>query len=288
MYDYGWRHYIPELGRWNGMDQLSEMYLSASPYAYVLNNPISYIDPDGRCSQRPDGSYPCFTEIEEVVIVKAKGKTPKITEVGATPFSSGNIMPGSFGGLSGASGEGSGGGSSGGLGMGLDDILNGGGYKTPEINVVPQPQVTPTMSDFDWDRVVELLTNPATDGIINGSSALVARGLKNWDTASTIVKTKVIAETISTKTPFSAQTLKNASPYLKWGGRVVGALGIFNTGLDWRNGEISASRAGLDTAMGIIGFMGPGGAVISLTYFGSVALYEHFYGNQFFSKDEFY
>ncbi|MBP0612928.1 RHS repeat-associated core domain-containing protein [Chryseobacterium sp. cx-311] len=290
LYDYGWRQYMPELGRWNGMDQLSEMYLSTSPYGYVSNNPITYRDPDGRCNSNAAGEFSgdCAFGIEEVVIVKAKGKTPKITEVGATPFSSGNIMPGSFGGLSGASGEGSGGGSSGGLGMGLDDILNGGGYKTPEINVVPQPQVTPTMSDFDWDRVVELLTNPATDGIINGSSALVARGLKNWDTASTIVKTKVIAETISTKTPFSAQTLKNASPYLKWGGRVVGALGIFNTGLDWRNGEISASRAGLDTAMGIIGFMGPGGAVISLTYFGSVALYEHFYGNQFFSKDEFY
>ena len=49
MYDYGWRQYMPELGRWNGMDQLSEMYLGTSPYAYVSNNPISYRDPDGRC-----------------------------------------------------------------------------------------------------------------------------------------------------------------------------------------------------------------------------------------------
>ncbi len=35
MYDYGWRQYMPDLGRWNGMDQLSEMYHDSSPYAYV-------------------------------------------------------------------------------------------------------------------------------------------------------------------------------------------------------------------------------------------------------------
>ncbi|WP_317231450.1 glycohydrolase toxin TNT-related protein [Epilithonimonas zeae] len=47
-YDYGWRQYMPDLGRWFGMDQLSETYHSASPYAYVLNNPIMMYDPDGR------------------------------------------------------------------------------------------------------------------------------------------------------------------------------------------------------------------------------------------------
>ncbi|MDH6252579.1 RHS repeat-associated protein [Chryseobacterium sp. H1D6B] len=48
MYDYGWRQYMPELGRWNGIDQLAEKYLSTSPYVYVANNPVSLVDPDGR------------------------------------------------------------------------------------------------------------------------------------------------------------------------------------------------------------------------------------------------
>src|SRR5690606_19562373 len=48
MYDYGWRQYMPDIGRWYGMDQLSEKYHYASPYAYVLNNPLSFIGPDGR------------------------------------------------------------------------------------------------------------------------------------------------------------------------------------------------------------------------------------------------
>src|SRR5690606_28501049 len=48
MYDYGWRHYMPDIGRWNGMDQLSELYFATSPYAYVANNPVLRIDVDGR------------------------------------------------------------------------------------------------------------------------------------------------------------------------------------------------------------------------------------------------
>ncbi|WP_338156067.1 RHS repeat-associated core domain-containing protein [Chryseobacterium arthrosphaerae] len=48
MFDYGWRQYMPDLGRWNGIDQLAESYLSTSPYAYVANNPVSLTDPDGR------------------------------------------------------------------------------------------------------------------------------------------------------------------------------------------------------------------------------------------------
>ncbi|MBV8326508.1 MAG: RHS repeat-associated core domain-containing protein [Chryseobacterium sp.] len=48
MFDYGWRHYMPDLGRWTGMDQLSEKYYPTSPFAYADNNPIMIIDPDGR------------------------------------------------------------------------------------------------------------------------------------------------------------------------------------------------------------------------------------------------
>jgi len=48
VYAYGWRDYDPSLGRWNVIDQLSEKYYKISPYAYVANNPITTIDPDGR------------------------------------------------------------------------------------------------------------------------------------------------------------------------------------------------------------------------------------------------
>ncbi|WP_283423024.1 DUF6443 domain-containing protein [Chryseobacterium profundimaris] len=142
MYDYGWRQYMPDLGRWYGMDQLSELYHDSSPYGYVGNNPIRFRDPNGKCNSDTNGNFAnnnCAFPIEEVVLGK-----PKSTQTApsvSTPYN-GATFPGEvFSHIS----------------MGLGDAINairgggggGGGAGTP---VDPWVQYRKDLAEYRLDQ----------------------------------------------------------------------------------------------------------------------------------------
>jgi RHS repeat-associated protein len=60
-YDFGARNYMPDLGRWTTIDPLSEDFMEYTPYNSMMNNPIMFIDPDGRAAMAPiydtDGDF---------------------------------------------------------------------------------------------------------------------------------------------------------------------------------------------------------------------------------------
>jgi len=53
MHYAGARYYMSALGRWTSVDPLANKNYRDSPYAYVVNNPMNYLDPTGRDTTGP-------------------------------------------------------------------------------------------------------------------------------------------------------------------------------------------------------------------------------------------
>ena len=62
MYYYGARYYEPRLSLWMSVDPLQEKYPNISTYCYAANNPIKFIDSDGRKLLFASGTRKAFKQ----------------------------------------------------------------------------------------------------------------------------------------------------------------------------------------------------------------------------------
>jgi len=77
-YFYGARYYDPKWSIFISVDPLAEQYPNISPYAYVANNPIIYIDPDGR--EIKDGKE-IFDKFKDFVTDKIKSSNGRASDL---------------------------------------------------------------------------------------------------------------------------------------------------------------------------------------------------------------
>jgi RHS repeat-associated core domain len=70
IYETPFRNYDPQIGRFNQIDPLSVFNQSSSPFSFVENNPILFIDPLGLDTFRVTGKVPKGTPSNSMIIVE--------------------------------------------------------------------------------------------------------------------------------------------------------------------------------------------------------------------------
>lgn len=291
LYDYGARQYDPSTGRWGAIDPLADAYVGMTPYGFVGNDPVNYLDPDGR---KIDGAssghwsreYMSWREVimqgeRDLADLEARHESGE--EGLASPIMTIRVV------LERAYQY-----------IGLLERLaastttysyTGSNWSIliDEVEVTrQQPNAQSSGGGYGWGRVGDALT---AGGVAYYGLEKSISNSKYWvDAKGGVRSTELLERGANGKYVRGVQGLRNsqaaaaraASNYAV-AGKVVGGLGIGVTIWEIGSGRKNLiGEGGLDLVMGGIGFTG-WGTPVSLIYFGGKWVLQEA-GNDFWNK----
>lgn len=273
MYDYGARLYMPDVARWGVTDPLAEKYPSWSPYVDTLDNPINFIDPDGRSVYPPKDGLNYYVDNDGIF---RWDSSKKMYEHYASSPDDPHVSNGFLGYYSVSKSE----------EVKLTDntpISNGVTIDATSSTQVSTKASTPVVKRNETADAI--VNHPATSATMAGVGAATAR------TSSKIIQSVNRAGSIGqelwwgpraigtfrTSTDIASNTARGLNIF----GNVLGGIGIGFTGYQFLSGQITGKEAFWDTAFGVGSFWCP---ACGLIYFGGKTIYEQTTGRPLFEK----